>query len=280
MIRFKSIVFLVLSIVAFYSCQSQDIDYIKPVTANKLVVYCFFNPDSIWTARVSKLGSVMSSESVDLSIDNAIVVLYEESRLIDTLKLQMKGKYLSSKKWKPEYNRKYHLEIKCEGFESLNSADEMLPSPIRIINNTFFDYLKEGVFPAENYTMDQWNKQQTIETTIEATKGQYLQIRGGGGVTLSVKSKKDFFEYYAWDSTVFETLHSGELLLQTAASSDCTELSICSISSSYLLYEISYAEYEAVVSMTKMLTPNNIYSNIRGGTGIFVGYTLNKVYLK
>jgi hypothetical protein len=275
---FKTIIFSVLSTVLFYSCQSQDIDYINPVTSNKLAVYCFFNPDSIWTVQVSKLGSVMSSESVDLSIDNAIVELYADNQIVDTLEFQTKGKYLSPKKLKPEYNRKYHLEVKCKGFESVKSTDETLPSPIRIVKTAFYDYLKEGIFPAENYTMDQWYKQQTIETTIEATKGQYLFIKSV--VTLSNQSKSNFFEYNVWDSSLFETLHSGELFLQTAASSDCSELSICTISSNHLLYEISYAEYEAVVSMTKMLTPNNIYSNIRGGTGIFAGYTLNKVYLK
>jgi hypothetical protein len=51
------------------------------------------------------------------------------------------------------------------------------------------------------------------------------------------------------------------------------------ISPHFLLYEVSYAEYEFVVNTTKILTPNNVFSNIIGGGGIFVGYTLKIIDL-
>jgi len=64
------------------------------------------------------------------------------------------------------------------------------------------------------------------------------------------------------------------------ASGNWTEPDIYTISASYLLYETSYAVYDFVESTTYLLNSNNIYSNIRGGTGIMAGYTLNKVFLK
>lgn len=117
-------------------------------------------------------------------------------------------------------------------------------------------------------------------------KGQFLKVSTTQplnvvewGVSLSLNNKANVIEYSSLNGNIFETQNSMELLLQSAVSYKSNELRIMTISPHYLLYEVSYSEYEFVVNTTKILTPNNVYSNIVGGGGLFVGYTLKRIPL-
>lgn len=285
MIHFKNTLYLFIAII-LHSCSSVEIEYIKPNTANKLVAYCFFNPDSIWIVQVSKLGSVTDLVSEDLLINNAIVTIYENEKPIDTLKLKTNGIYTSATKRKPEYNKMYHLQVECDGFEKIKSLQESLPSPICFSKNKVYSYLLPNIFSKETYNDTLWYKQKTVETIISFDKGQFLKVSTTQplndvewSVSLAINNLSNLIEYNSLNGNIFETQNSMELLLQTAVSYKSNNLLIMTISPHYLLYEVSYAEYEFVVNTTKILTPNNVYSNMVGGGGIFVGYTLNKIPL-
>jgi len=286
MIHFKYNLYLFIAFIILNSCSSVEIDYIKPITAKKLVAYCFFCPDSVWSVKVTKLGSVTDVVSENLLVNNAIVTIYENDKLIDTLKLKTNGIYTSVTKRKPEYNKMYQLQIECNGFKKIISTQESLPAPITFSKIKVYSYLLPNIFPKETYSDTLWYKQKTVETIISFEKGQFLKVSTTQppndvewSVSLALNNFSNLIEYNSINGNIFETQDSMELLLQTAVSYKSNELNIMTISPHYLLYEVSYAEYEFVINTTKILTPNNVYSNIVGGGGIFVGYTLNKIPL-
>jgi hypothetical protein len=99
----------------------------------------------------------------------------------------------------------------------------------------------------------------------------------GGSVSVSLQNKLNLIEYNSLYSNIFESQSSKELLLQTAVSYKSNELRIMTISPHFILYEVSYAKYQFIINTTKILIPNNVFSNIIGGGGLFVGYTLNRI---
>lgn len=286
MIYLKKVIYLFIAIIYFQSCSSVEIDYIQPITAKKLVLYCFFNPDSIWSVQVSKLGSVTDVASDNLLINNAIVTIYENEKVIDTLTLKENGYYISLNNLKPKYDKKYQLQVECDDYEKIYSTQESLPSPISFSGNKVYQNLLPDIFPKETYNDTLWYKQKTVESIISVNKGQFLKVSTTHpennvewGVSVALNNKRNLIEYDSKKGNIFEVKETANLKLLTAISYDSDKLRIMTISPHYLLYEVSYAEYEFVVNTTKILTPNNVYSNIVGGGGIFVGYTLNRIPL-
>lgn len=282
----KKIVYLFISIIYLQACSSVEIDYIQPTTAKKLVVYCFFNPDSVWTVQVSKLGSVTDLVSDSLLIDNAIVTILENNKVIDTLKFKETGFYISESKLKPVYNKKYQLQVSCKGYEKIYSTQESLPSPISISSKKVYQYLLPNTFSKETYNDTLWYKQKTVETDLSFKKGQFLRISTTHlqnnvewGVSAALNNMTYLTEYETLNGSIFEAKETANLKLQTAVSYESNKLHLMTISPNYLLSEVSYAEYEFVVNTTKILMPSNVFSNIIGGGGLFVGYTLKIIEL-
>ena len=285
MIYLKKVIYLFIAILCFQSCNSIEIDYIQPITAKKLVAYCFFNPDSIWSLQLSKLGSVTDVVSNNLLINNATVTISENNKVIDTLILKKNGYYSSLRNLKPEYNKKYTLIVECEGFDKLYSTQESLPSPIIYSSYKVYQNLLPDIFPKETYN-DSWYKQKTVEIILSIEKGQFIKASTTHfennvvwGVSVALNNMSNLIEYNSLNGNIFEVKETANMKLQTAVSYDSDKLRIMTISPHYLLYEVSYAEYEFVVNTTKILTPNNVFSNIKGGGGLFVGYTLKIVDL-
>jgi hypothetical protein len=282
----KKIIYLFSTIIYLQGCSSVEIDYIHPITAKKLVVYCFFNPDSVWTVQVSKLGSVTDVVSDNLLINNAIVTIHENNKVIDTLKFKETGFYTSESKLKPAYNKKYQLQVSCDGYEKLYSTQESLPSPISISGVKVHHYLFQNIFSKETYNDTLWYKQKTVESNLSFEKGQFLRIstthlenRVEWGVSVALNNMTYLTKYESRYGNIFEVKETANIKLQTAVYYDSDKLRLMTISPHFLLYEVSYAEYEFVVNTTKILTPNNVFSNIIGGGGIFVGYTLKIIDL-
>jgi hypothetical protein len=283
--------FITISIV-FSSCEPKDIYYKLPEAENKLVVYCFFNPDSIWKANISKLDNLLSLPSdSDLWITNAQVLLFEEGNLIDTLVFEKDKEYVSKRGLKPEFNKNYKLCVKCNGYDDLYSDFQSLPTPVMVDTVTFLDYLPSGIFPNEIYIMQenqQVNYYSTMVSLKNANEGQFFKVYTSNNqynsresIYLSKSSQKDFIEYYSWNCSILESLKNGSLTIELPYEPEYSEkLNIYTITESYVLFELSYAEYDFVINTTYLLTPNNIYTNMTGGLGIFAGYTSNTIDLR
>ncbi len=282
---------LIVSGVFFTACESDDTYYNLSDTENILVVYCLFNPDSVWKASVSKLDSLLGSSSESsLWITNAEILLYEGSNILDTLQLQKNNEYVSLKGFKPEYDKQYMINIKCPDYDDVYSDYQALPEPIVINSMDYLDYLPEDTYPYELY-LDQESNQTTYHSVSVNLKnessGQYYKVftsdnqfenRGWGNIS---ETTKDYFvEYYSWNCSVLESLSSGNLTLELAFTpEDADLLNIYTINETYTLYEISYAEYDNDITLAYFLNSYNIYTNLEGGIGLFAGYTSNVIDL-
>ncbi len=283
-------IFIVLGVL-FSACESKDIYYDLSDTENILVVYCLFNPDSVWKASVSKLDSLLGTSSdSNLWITNAEILLYEGNDILDTLELQKNNEYVSLKGLKPEYNKQYMIQIKCQNYNDMFSDYQSLPEPIVINSVDYLDYLPEDTYPNELYLDQESN--QTIYHSISVnlnneSSGQYYKVftsdkqfenRGWGN--LSETTKDYFVEYYSWNCSILESLSSGNLTLEMAFTPyNAKLLNIYTINETYTLYEISYAEYDNDITLTYLLNSYNIYTNLDGGIGLFAGYTSNVIDL-
>lgn len=288
----KSLFFIIIAIIVFSSCEPKDVYYEPPAEENQLVVYCFFNPDSIWRANISKLENLLNvATDSNLWISNAQVLLFEGESLLDTLIFQKKNEYLSPKGLKPEFNKNYKLFVKCNGYEDVYSDFQSLPAPLMVDRVSFLEYLPTGIFPNEIYIIQENQQIDYYSTTVglkNAHVGQFIKVYTSDGqqynkegIFLSKSSQKDFIEYYTWNCSILESLKNGSLSIEIPYEPEYSgKLNIYTISESYVLFELSYAEYDFVINTTYLLTPNNIYTNMTGGLGLFAGYTSNIIDLK
>ena len=270
----KQWLILGLTLILYCSCQSKEVDYIQPQTdLNRLVVFCFFNPDSIWSVHVTKLANVMDAEKKDVVLKNAIVELYENNQLLELLEYdEYRDCYLSTEERKPEYNKYYHLAVNCEGYTSVSTTHEKLPEPISIKEIIYYEELERNEFTLEIYSHSEYFFM--LDIIMKVQKNQLLDATWA--YSLSNSSKKVFDDYLT-DGRLLEASQSGQLLLRVAVGNGRSEFRLRTISPTYFLYNMSYIEYDSVTFTTYLLTPSNIYSNIYNGCGLFTGYTESSI---
>jgi hypothetical protein len=85
----------------FAACQ-KEIDLTARNAEAKFVIWCYLHEDSIVSASLSKTSPPLSINA-DRIVKDALVVLYENDRPVDTLKYDSLTVYSSKKRFKPTY---------------------------------------------------------------------------------------------------------------------------------------------------------------------------------
>ncbi len=129
---FALLIFLVLN-----SCQPK-IDSIIEGEPSKLVIWSALHPDSIVSATLSKSVNPLS-KNTERSISNASIVLFENNIAVDTLKEDSIGYYISKKAFKPQVNKVYHITAAKEGFLTIKTPRDTMPSKPVILKVLFED---------------------------------------------------------------------------------------------------------------------------------------------
>lgn len=124
----KIIIFCI-GLVYLLSCQ-KELNIELPFEGQKLVVESFLSPDEIITLKLNKTYPVTGKNVVIVGIINAKVDLYENNKLLETLKYQNKGRYFSENNTKPKIGYSYHFKIKSEGFTDVESIPETIPAEL------------------------------------------------------------------------------------------------------------------------------------------------------
>jgi hypothetical protein len=131
----------VLILFATLSCET-TIDYKGPETEPKVVIYALLNPDSLVSVSVSESHSVFKVPYQPRQITNAVVRLYSEETLIETLTYQAPepapdyfppnpySKYVSST-YRPEYGKTYRVEVEVPGLPRAH-GEAKLPAPVTV----------------------------------------------------------------------------------------------------------------------------------------------------
>ncbi len=124
---------------AFFSCET-TIDYQGPETEPKTVIYALLHPDSLVSVSVAESRSVFQVPWQPRQISNAVVRLYRDDELLETLTYAEPqplpdysppspySKYVSQTV-KPEYGHVYRIEAEVPGFKKAYGEAE-LPSPV------------------------------------------------------------------------------------------------------------------------------------------------------
>lgn len=131
----------ILIVLAIVSCET-TIDYKGPETEPKVVIYALLHPDSLISVSVSESHSVFRVPYQPRQITNAVVRLYRDETLIETLSYQVPGpvpdyyppnpysKYVSSTN-RPEYGHEYRIEVEVPGLPKAY-GETRLPAPVTV----------------------------------------------------------------------------------------------------------------------------------------------------
>jgi hypothetical protein len=126
---------LIISILLF-SCE-KELDIDLPYDGDKLVVFGVLCPDKIITIKLTKTVPPTGLNELGEGVNNAIVKLFEEGKMVEILKYTSKGDYVSPSNFMPKVGKKYYIEAKAEGFPEITSEPEIIPSKVQSIDFTF-----------------------------------------------------------------------------------------------------------------------------------------------
>lgn len=126
---------LIISTLCF-SCE-KELNIELPYNGNKLVIFGVLSPDKIVSIKLSKTIPPTGLNEFGKGIDNATVKFFEDGKIVEILKYTSKGEYVSTNNFMPKIGKKYHVEVKAEGFPDVSSEPETIPSKISGIDFTF-----------------------------------------------------------------------------------------------------------------------------------------------
>ena len=98
-----------------------------PEIESKLVVNCFFTPDSIFTLYVGK--SVPIFDDKPRVLEDATVFLFQNDVCVDTLQYS-EGLYLST--YRATTQEKYSIKVQCPGLDTAYAENSIPPAPEQI----------------------------------------------------------------------------------------------------------------------------------------------------
>lgn len=121
---------LIIVLLVNVSCQ-KELEIEIPAIEPRLVVNCFFSPDSLFKVRVGKLLSVNDSIS-HFFIDNAECEIFENGTFAEKLQYSENGFY-NSQTLKAKSGFIYTIKVKHPNFTEV-SATDTVPFPVNIID--------------------------------------------------------------------------------------------------------------------------------------------------
>lgn len=276
----------------FGSCEKTESIVDFPMVPSKLVVNCEMNEDSAWRLQLSKSLSVLDNAPIKF-IDTAIVKVYEEGLLLETLSsTAYDGIYLGTSKPKP--NLSYRISV--TGVKSYDSifAEDVLPDKayidnvdIAIIDSSFYNdgYYSYGFMEVDfMITINDDVSQQdfygirayTIDTFYTGSDSSYYDIYRN---YMSLNSSDPIIDDNSdWNQPMFkDNIFNGqsiELVFNSSfynyEPSINVYLELMTFSKAAYLYKTSYNNYVNVRN-NPFAEPVQVYSNVTNGYGILSG---------
>lgn len=289
------------------ACQ-KEVKIDLPTSSPKLVVNCFFNPDSTWKVNISS-SIQLSGNDKPRFISNATVELYQDNILISTLGHADTGTYVSNQK--PLLDKLYTLKVSAPDFESVECSDRLISSATTF--TTAFDTTERYITVkhlafSENIPVSQ------LQLTIRddpAVKNFY-EFRGiyANPQWTPVKTRNLIFHSFYPGLETFsnyqtlvlskDSLFSGsETVLPLYLNNQITfggamlpsgkvgvawwkvdklYFEIKQISQQYFLYQRTFLQ-QKYNKENPFSEPTRVYTNVKNGLGIFAGYQSYKVKL-
>ncbi len=248
----------------------------------KVVVNCLFSPAKPWDVFVSL--STDAANSVPPIVENATVTILKEGQFWETLTYKANGEYIGSSF--PQANHHYSIEVKVPNFETVTATDSV-PSAVKI---------QDAFFTARKVTNTEGTPlfQQTILFKDPLLEQNFYQIYGAFDYYLVTDIWGVFYPFYNVSSyCLSDEAVKGQTIsfVTTTTITERPAVFTDSISGTrtIYLYSLSPTHFKFVKtghiqtvnnfegidtwgSALAITEPQNIYSNIQGGLGIFAAY--------
>lgn len=290
MLQKKKIILLYLSACCLSSC-IKDVGINIPKQSPKLVVNCLFNPENNWKVFVGSAMPLTDTATIS-AISNADITLNGDNVPVD-LRYSDSGYYLSN--LKPKAGVKYTITVSVPGFDPIEATDSIPAGlsvtsykldtiPVLITPSDIFDNVKVnklafslGKSNIHNYIQLQAlsyskSKDRSKLEGIFAQAPPLYNITGDyysvfaeikkeeGGTDFSLYTSYDAFNPNQWGNADSESKKDVEISIVLL----CLSHAAYQFKTSYIMQQLN--------RQNPFSDPVQVYSNIKGGFGIFAGY--------
>lgn len=264
----------------------------------KLVVNSYITPDSLMDFYVNKTADIIDT---NYNITQGSIEIWEDDILLETIKEHKQGHFVSQ--YKPKINSLYKIVVEADGMQV--SAQTTIPDSTHITNLNYvypagesFDTYFNGKYAQLFIEIDD----PITENFYELTAWGYMpaenkynlgQIRSYNYI---IQAEGDI---YTTQKLLFsDYLFNGQKVVLDAESLNTTEarpiyiegsfftvIVLRTLSKEYYQYQKNLLKHfynqgliqlnttESIAKMQLTGTPIDVYSNIKGGYGIFAGYS-------
>lgn len=284
--------FLAIILFACISCDDASIIEQSQAFNSRLVINSEFTPDKGWMVHVSNSHNILQDSPQDVVIDFAQVTIKDlTTQVIINLDYVGNGFYLNDEML-PEANHSYELRVSAEGYDSV-IATNTVPGKTEIVNATVEDISENGIQRYEitleieddaerdEYAIFEVYEIDLVATLTEDGANQIEELSTDDEQILSIfpnenvqseiiwDDKSTLNPYFKFNSDIIERNENGAALIQIKAKFISKEL---------YDYYLTEKYYRASASNSNVTQPS-VFSNVKGGLGIFGGYTTHEIQI-
>lgn len=286
------VIFFIFLIGLFSSC-IEVVDLDMEETPHQLVVNCFFTENEPFEVNVSRLAPY--PDLTDRNLENATVSIYENEILKGTLKHTKNGIY-TNKSITPTFGNMYSVRVEVPGYPTA-TANDSIPEKIRIKEcifkpengknfegadysevavifkdkqgDSFFTVRVLGEFEKEVLGNDGMISHELIKSPIEIFTNDPAMLSEG-------VQKNDYKKFFVFNDILFKNiLYTASVKFNSYYSDDNNiQVFLESGTKNYYQYHkrlLNHEHYD-YGNPFKPYSPVPLFSNVKGGQGIFAAY--------
>lgn len=293
--------YLIILLIGFLSACIEEVDLDVEATPHELVINCFFTENQPFEVNVSRLAPY--PDPTDRNIENATVSIYENEELKGTLKHTENGIY-TNKSILPVQGNMYSIKVEVPGYPT-GTASDTLPQKIPIdeylykprdgknFEGTYYSEVAVIIMdkPGESFyiirVLGEFEKEVLDDNGIRK-KEMYkspIEIFTNDPTMLSEGiTQNDYKEFFVFNDVLFENhQHNASVRFNFYYSDDNNiQVFLESGTKNYYQYHKRLLNHEHYPYQDpfKPYSPVPLFSNIKGGQGIFAGYQRDIIRIK
>lgn len=287
--------------IGLFSACIEVVDLDVEETPHELVVNCFFTEGQPFVVNVSRLAAY--PDLTDRNLEDATVSIYENDILKGTLKHTENGIY-TRKSITPTYGNMYSIKVEVPGYPTATASDtlpqkipidEYLYKPrdgknfegtyysevaIKIMDkpgDSFYTVRVLGEYEKEILDDNGVRKKEMYKSPIEIFTNDPAML--SEGIT-----QNDYKEFFVFNDVLFKNQQYNASVRFNFYYSDDNNIQVFleSVTENYYQYHKRLLNHEhyPYEDPFKPYSPVPLFSNIKGGQGIFAGYQRDIIRIK
>lgn len=272
-----------------FSCRDRVIDFEIPYEGKKMVVFAFFNPDSLLSVNIQPTYPPSGKYNYEDGIKNAKVSIFEDNILVENLSYTKNGIYKSNKN-KPIVGKKYQIKITADGYPDVETTEELIPEEANLIDISFLDFNSETLLDSKILSLNvKGNKNSDDFYTVLTTATKLNIIYSLSPVSVAShnpetnpcffkgKGLRGFTDKCSSNDLIdfklgLEVLVNFDPKSSNKSKPDKLVLNLRKINYSLYKYYTSYQDVDEGLELA-FLSPKPRFTNVKGGYGIFATYS-------